>query len=720
MSIYNSWLVSKEQEVTFRPTLLFRIVLTNGVEIAVTSPWGGATPDMDNVVTNFQGRTYNATVVDTKISSVQSQSGNGVDNYGSITLVLTDANARYYLNEVAFGFGAATMFVDFALYDPDSDTFSPDSQRFFVGTCDPAQYDGRVTTITAVSTYTLAKEIVPLIPIQRNCPLLFPDSWDARNHAQYDPLSPYFLCGYSADFSTGLSGGNLDPNGQPYTTCTYDKVGCQARGMYSSDNQGRPTGRFAGVQWTPPATWKGGSYTLGKDLKGVNNENLAKYTQYAPLTYGETWTTGVNANVVGDPNSTRGEMIIASLDFKFASMAAWLDGIQLVVTNGLLTPHASRTSDLLFRWYDRTNGQRNGNPTGGVIYEGAGDPYGNLVTIIPIVYQAVANSNVNLDCKVLMGPRPIPVFSAPGVYNWVGTNSLAWVMYDIFRLFRPDLWEKIDLQSVINYAFACESPVRYRRSNGEISFHKRFAVALSITKDMSLNQLVEGLKMSGRLMIIPSDTGDKIRFQCRESIYDQQNAPIPGSNYNAPVPSYGRTEDYRNPPSGQGYIAYDFDESIIVPNSFRYVSTPYSQLPTVIQVGIQDEDNSYTPDNVRIACTQAFAVAKTKSQSTLQAIGVPNYDQAYRVANCKFAELWNGNPRGDWKGTVAIQFTTSFRAKHLTIGSIVRVRFPKMGLGNAQYFRVTTLSPSKDCSLITISATFHDDRWYTDSFSQLF
>lgn len=719
MSIFNSWLLNKEQELTYRPTLLFRIVLTNGVEICVTSTWGGATPDMNDVGTTFQGRFYNATVVDQKISAVQSQAGNGVDNYGTITLILSDANCRYYGNEMAFGFGAAQMNVDFALYDPDTDQFSPDSQQFFVGACDPAQFDGRNTTITATSSYTLSKEVAPLLPIQRNCPLLFPDSHDARDHAQFDELSPYFLCGYSADISAPLARGNLDGGGNPYTTCTYDKQGCQARGMYSTDNQGRPTGRFAGIQWTPPATWKGGSFLLGHDLKGVNNENLQKYTQYAPLTYGMTWTTGVNANVVGDPNSTRGEMVIGSLDFQFRNQNDWVRGVPIVVVNGLLTPHASQTSDLLFRWYDRNDGQRNGNATGGAIYEGNGDPFGNLVNILPVVYQAVASSNVNLDVKALVGHRPIPVFTAPGVYNWVQNNSVAWVLYDIFRLFRPDLFARIDLQSVIDYSFTCDTPVSYRKADGTMSLHKRYTVALSITKELSLAQLVEGLKVAGRLMIVPSPTGNTLRFVCRESIAEQQPSPVPGSNNNTPFPSFTRTQDYRSVQQGTGYIAYDFDESNIVPDSFRFLSTPYSQLPTVIQAGLQDEDNSYTPDNIRIVCTPAYAVSQTRALSTLQAIGFPNYDQAYRVANTKFAELWNCNPRGDWKGTVNVQFTTSFRAKHLTLGSIIRVGYLKAGLA-IQFFRVTALAPNKDCALITVTASWHEDRIYCDNFSQLF
>jgi hypothetical protein len=716
LSVIDPIVTTKELEEAYRPTLLFEIQLSPTSSLFLTTPSNGDAPDQDNIGVIFNTRFHNSAIIDQRIGGLQSAAGLGVDAFGAISIDISDANGRWYAHEMVSGFGGATMIATFAFFDPDTNLFSSESQVIFHGQCDPAQHSGTTLTINAVSTYSLTKQIFPPMPISRQCVHFFPQTNEQRQAAAANVLSIYFGCGYSpfAD-DNAFSIGNLDGAGQPFTSCSYDKPSCQQRGMYSSDAFGRYTSRFSGSDWVPPASWIGHSFTAGHELQGVNNPNFSKYQGYWPITFGNTWVNGVNANDVGDPNSTRGEVVIGCFPNDIGT--DWVNRIPLVVTQGLLTPHESQTSDLLFRWVGLRDGVRSGGPTSGPIYSGNGNPYGSLVVIMPIVYQEVASSASSMDVKALVTTRPLPVYSDASNFSFQRTDLLAWAIYDIFRICSPELYARIDVQSVIDYAFVCGEGMSYRKSDGTTSTHRRFGVSLCISKEMSVAQLVEGLKLAGRLMIVPDITGQKLRFVCRQGLADQQQFPVSGSNDNHGYSSYRRTDNSNGSPTGTGYVAYSFDESNIIRNSLKITSPSIQTLPVVMRATLQDEDNNWNPDTISVASVAAYDKVKQKAEASIGALGLPNYDQAYRVGNSKLAELWTGNERGDWTGSKVIQFSTSFRGIHLTLGSIIRVGYRRLGLA-PRFYRVDAISPSRDCRTLLITARWHEDRWFCDNFGQ--
>ena len=248
--------------------------------------------------------------------------------------------------------------------------------------------------------------------------------------------------------------------------------------MYKTDSRGNGTRRFGGSDWTPPATWVGHSYTSGMHAQGVNTLNEAKWSQYVPLTYGKTWVNGVAANTVGDPNQTIGEIILGFGYYGFASDP--IDNITVVAAN-LLTPYATQTGDLLFRWYLLTDGAPNGVMNQGSPYNGTGNPYGSLLVIIPVLYAAVQSSASPMPVRALINQRLIPVFSDGGaVSSYQRTDLLAWCIYDLLFYARPDLYAQIDINSVIAYANICGQIINYNQVNGTPSSHRRYGVSLSI------------------------------------------------------------------------------------------------------------------------------------------------------------------------------------------------------------------------------------------------
>lgn len=702
--INDSYLTQKDAELCFRPTTLWSIQFPNGGPTIWFSDAydGNPGPGVNQGIT-YNGDPYVAAVVNQRFGAMQS-TGMGIDSYATASIDLADATGNWLNYEAVYGYGGATITATFVFYDPNTNRFSPDSKVVFFGMCDPAVPSQNLLTINAVSSYALNKQLVPYMPIQRTCPKFFPENTQQQSEGLTNPLSIYADCGYSPDVGgVGNSG---------FTTCSKTKTDCVARGMFSYDSRGNATARFGGCQWEPPATWRGRSYVAGRTLQGVNCENLPKYSQFVPLTYGNTWVNGICDNVVGDPNSTRGEVILGYGDYQIGGN--WTDKIQAVVVNGGLIPYATQTSDLLLRWYGLSEGG-NGyiNPT--AIYNGQGDPHGSMLTIMPIVYAAMASSNTPFSVRALVGMRPIPNYLSPTNYVISVRDEVSWVVLDLLRLFCPDLFAKVDIQSVMDCAGIDDGLVPIRLTDGSIQYNRRYHVCLSIEKPGTLLQVIEGLKIAGNLMMSTDATGNTIRFRHKLPLGDQHPSPVPGSNYTGGALTCYHITDTWGSPTADGFPAYVFDESTIIPGTMKFVPQSIENLPNIIQASLQDEYNTYTPDQISVALPGAYQRVGKKNQNTLAVMGFPNYSAALRSINTKFAELWNGNPSGDYRGSWVVQFQTSFRAIHLTTGDIVQLTWSKWPI-HQQLFRIESISAVKGCERLTITARWHSDQWVLDGF----
>lgn len=711
MSISDSWLYSKDYEQSYRPTLFFTVQFVGGQEIYLTGANDLHAAGQYAGVTGPGGNAYGSVVINQQIGSLQSTSTQGIDAFGSISISVADADSRMWDYEAAFGFQGATLTATLMLFDPETGLTTPDSKVIFSGMCDPAQRNAQnqQLTITAVSNYALTKQLLPPMPISKNCPFAFPTTYAQRLDGANNPFSIYYNCGYSPDVSGGV--GNFI-NGAPATSCNYTRATCTSYGLFG-------VGRFGGVEWTPPATWKGRSYTAGHTLQGVNNVNAQKWTQYVPLTFGTTTVNAICGTGVGDPNFTSGEYIVGyggGGGFNTPANDIYTVGVQRVVANGLLVPRYDQTSDLLFRWYIQSTGDRAGNANRNAIYDGQGDPYGSMLVINPTVYQQVQASSTNMSVQVLVGPRAIATWSHDGIneFDFVRTSNTAWIVYEILRLARPDLYPLIDLQSVLNYSYICDGGVMYRSlQTGQMLQHARYKTSLTISQPVAASTIIEGLKIAGKLMIGRTQDGTKIKFVCKQTLADQQSTPIIGSN--------DRDTQYASVHAdgsgGYGHAAYVFDESTYLKNSVRIMQDTVANTPTVLQATIQDEEDDYSPQTVTIADPNAYARIQQKTASTINAIGLANYDQAYRALKTRQAELFYGNPRGDSGGTWRIQLRSTHRVAHLNLGDLVLFSNKQLSIG-PQWFRVEGILPAADFAQSDIVMRWHSDGNYLDSFGQ--
>lgn len=713
-NINDSYLVSKEQAETFRPTLLYRIYLIDGTAYYLTSANDMTASGMTYAGVSWFGNRYQSVIKNQNLGALQNSSAMGIDVFGSATIEIadTDPSTFWLIAELTNGFQGATMTVYFTLYDPYTNQFSPDYQEVFTGVCDPATRSANDNLkLTAVSLYSLSKTLAPPVPISRECPWNFPVTLSQRIDGAYNQLSKYWNCGYSPDVNGGVAG-TYGPSG-PYTSCAYTPSDCKARGMYDRDAGNRWTSRFGGVQWTPPATWKSKSYTQGKTIQGVNSINEQKWTQYVPLTFGRVWVDGICANVVGDANYTTAEVILGYGDYNITT--DWQSQVAYVVVNGLLVPFASNTKDLLFRWYGQEGGGRGGSIRQGAIYNAQGDPYGGMLVINPVIYNQVAASNAPFSCRALLPTRPIPVYSGPGQYTMQRTDSPAWVIYELLRIARPDLYAQVDLDSVMRFSYRCAENISYRKADGTTGVHRRYGCSLAIQQPQSLASIIAGLQIANRLMIVRDiNGGGVIRFLEKRALCDQQWAPVPGSNIND-NPFFSTAYDGVR---RLGYLGYDFHDGNVIPGTLQMIQDTNANMPVVFRCEFQDEDNQWTKDSVRLADMGAFNRINQLNTATVTAIGVPNADQAYRVLKTKQAEMLYANPTGQPRGALRWQFKATFRGVHLTTGMIVRLWSMRINLP-AYWYRIEGIQPDKDFATATYTVRLHSDDWYTDKFGQV-
>ena len=93
--------------------------------------------------------------------------------------------------------------------------------------------------------------------------------------------------------------------------CGKDPASCMARGMYSTDNNSRNTGRFQGIQFLPFQTSRGNVFPGEKGI--TINPDDGKYNTPIPLIYGTVAATPVELfSLTGNFNKqqTRGQYLI--------------------------------------------------------------------------------------------------------------------------------------------------------------------------------------------------------------------------------------------------------------------------------------------------------------------------------------------------------------------------------------------------------------------------
>lgn len=770
---------AKEQTVSFQSLALVQIEMNDGSFRYYSSENLDST--MDGV--QYAGHDWRPRIMEESLGSLSSVSDTGIITLPQISLKLADGDKEIWLNDEVNGpgYNGGKLKLIFVFWDADNETFSEDFHVKFVGICNSPNADHNSVTLTVANILNLQNINLPTAQISQTCIWSFPPDHASRVQAAYDPLSVFYQCHYSVDVTdadvpngTKAARGNLDPStNQPYLQCDYTRAGCIARmgdiglpdnsstvtfnmdGSIASgavqieqDTTGRRTGTFGGITFNPPYDWRGRQYVSGQKQQNINDPNDAKYSGYFPLQYGAGFATPPVMNVEGDPNSTRFEVVLAA----GLSQQIWGDfgspgPITLVIVNDFVVPFRLQSNDpSILGWSWINGGSVNGLCTRDALFNGRGDPYGSMVALEIVVPIEVQASNSIPSVQIIWGGQPVVVYTDPMTLNITATENPAWGVYDILTTYCNLTNDDLDVTSFISAAPVCDDMVTYTDLTGNTgATHARYRLGEIISRRRSAQDVLNNVLASFKAQLAfnagvdPTTTG-KLQLFIKQTLADQQPAPVYGSNDTMAYPSATAeaNSDENDKPilDGTGYVAYHFRASDILrsgpdrnsPSTFTIEQRTIADCPDKISVSFQDENYQYTQDSLTIVDPQRLARTNQIINGGLSLEGIVNYDQAQRAIETQFAEQYRGNPRSgrtvlngvpqnDPGGTWIANFKTTFKAAHLRVGHIVAITYADWGL-DAQFFRVLSISASMNCEEYTIRAQWHEDEWYLDTYGQ--
>jgi hypothetical protein len=316
-------------------------------------------------------------------------------------------------------------------------------------------------------------------------------------------------------------------------------------------------------------------------------------------------------------------------------------------------------------------------------------------------------------------------WSAPGVANgtYVGghvrykafTSSPVWILYDLITW---GGWDSltIDVDTFISADAYCAQVINYTKADGSTGSHARFQTGWAPTQQRSLGEAVRDALASFGGMLSPSLSTGLLELHVKQTLADQQPAPVPGSNHSDAI-----TSVHADGTSGTGYAAYAFDVSSILRQDkkaqINLVPRPNSDLQNAFSIAFQDSENQYVVDNYQV--TDSAAVQRMGQLLNASMPGLPptTYDQAQRVANQMLGENLRCNARLDPSGSTRVELTTTFKAVHLRYGHIVLLTWERMGVVN-QMFRVISVQPTTNWETAKLVLEWHEDVVWTDAYGQ--
>lgn len=737
---------AKELRVGFQPLLLAEITWPDGTVLRLADENLDATSGGNG----YGGHNWKPRIKSKQLGQIQSVSDNGIIQSPQVTLKLADAD-KFLFTEYEFlkGFKGAKLRLIFVFWDPDTDTFSSNSRVQFVGICNPSKSDYQSLTFTATNLLNLANFNLPTANISRRCNWIFPVDKAARIRAAVNPDSDEFECGYSPDVTDAdAPGGSAAARGNgSFTDCDYTWEACIARmgnaGLptrstssstpvqIERDQSNRTTGRFGGIHYDPPSSWRGRAYTSGSQAEGINQTNEAKFNDYFPMLWGTSFVEPPIMNVAGDPNATRFETVICIGQIHDPAHADQPGPIQLVIVNDFVVPHISQSQDkTVLNWSWINTGGRDGATNKSPIYDGQGDPYGSMAAILVIVPIKVADSNAIPSVRVLTSGPQIRVWASPDPSDStrVFSDNFAWVMADMLTwcgFSASAVRNDLNLQSFIDASQVSDVLVTYTDLLGNSETHTRYHLGLTVRERRSAAEIVKNVLASGKAMLMPDQDG-LLQLIIKQTLGDQQNGRPTGTNRNIHIDSVDGTGADKI-----GFVAYSFDDSNILrkgperdsPTTFTLDQRVITDTPNAVTVSFQDEDYSYTTDTLGVNDSEDIARTGQTVNGGVTVEGILNFDQGKRVIETQLAEQYRGNPRSgingtnDTGGTWIADFETSFKAIFLQIGQIIAITKPDYGL-DTQLFRIIAISPDANCERIGIRAQWHEDDWYLDSYGQ--
>jgi hypothetical protein len=685
------------------------------------------------------------------------------------------------------GWRGAAVTLRTVLWDVVANVWSSDSMvSNFIGGNPQHSHGNGQTTLDVISAFNFTRLKVPSIPLEYRCPWDFPTTAAQRADGLTNPTSIYYQCGYSPDQPGGV-GNYATPGvpfadcDLTRSSPTDKSVGCMARlgnnsdgspgppatgkwvapdGDLDHDLSGNYTGRFGGFTFIMPAQFSGAGWsyiTTGVRTFGFNQPNPAIVGTYLTWVYGTQWVNGLVLAPGSDSGNTlRSEVFVCVSAFGPASvLKVVVNGVQVPFNNDVSQQGSKPDKNFTWRYAGGTSvasptnpglnvgaGGRSGRLNGDTYYSGQlqafgrtytalGDPHGSqcVIEVVLPVSLAAAGSIPTVQVLVTSGPMltvnasGLFVYAPPSITDGRASGAAANAAFAALDLLT---WGNITTAQIDPYSWYtaaqdCASTLSYTAADGTTQTHAQFKASfqLSGTSRQTLAQALTALRNSANLMIGPNATTGLIQCFVRKTLADQQPAPITGSNDTTPRASVTAAGG-----AATGFFAYYFDSTNIEPGSFKITSTRIEATPNTINFPFQDEENDYQQDSLTEVDKDSYAYSGNQEISVPIPInGVPNFDQATRVANTQLGEALYGNQRDDAGGTLYFEFSCNQRVLHLTnrLGYICGLFFEPEQIGTAaapQAIRILSLKPDTDGEHWQVKAAWHKDEWYTFAYGQ--
>lgn len=562
-----------------------------------------------------------------------------------------------------------------------------------------------------------------------------------------------------AQGTLGVSHGSGTAANAPYPPCNLTRFDCMNRlgdptktnvapdGDIMHDRQGRLTGHFGGILWSPPASGKSRGYISGKWQEIINNSNQAKYGDLIPMCYGDTWVTPLILDVTGDANYTSCQVLLTYGQVQF---------IYDVLVNNVRIPHVNNDTVLSQVpgelvggnigggfWGCIAGGGRSGGLNTNPFYGGFQDPHGSMCVIQVQVPVQLAAANSLPDIQVRLRGQPVRVYTTPTTYTRTYSDNPVWILLDTLIWSGYTIGTDIDVASFIAAAAKCAEQINFTNINNVVTNlipsdlpyggtvpYTKWAVSMALRQRRSAADIVKGLRNGCGALLIPNYGNGKLRCRMKETLASQQPSPVQlngvnASNNNTPISSLTVDGSVAN-----GYPAYAFDESNIIRDRngkpiFKLQQKPFSQTPNSLSATFQDQENKGSWDSLNLVDTEDFGYIDQTVNGTQPIDGPNTFDRARRALALFQAENYRGNPRlsiqgeviGDTKGTAIVEFDTSYQAIHLNVGDIILLNYQQRNISN-WLMRILSIKAGLNAGTITIRCSYHNDYWYLNQYGQ--
>ena len=680
----------KEQSATETPILLFDCVLSDGT----IERWS-----THKVVVS--GAIYEPRVLQHNLFQMQTSSDLGVDAIPKISVTLANADSHFSEIERSVGWKGSSVTITFLFFRLKDGMPDTETMVLFKGIANPPDEIREATfRLTAVNKMSMQRVLLPPVRVERRCPWEFPATLAQRTEGVTGGAegiySHFFRCGYAPDVPLGA--GNL--NGSvPFTSCSFTRADCQARGMFGLDGAQHITRRFGGIEFVPASTLVRSYGEKGTHISPLE-DNEARYNDFVPLVYGTAWHSPLIVFSRNDGNLTRIEVLLSMGE---------IQGVTAVLVNGIEIPLGRAGANMTGTgWFSVINtGNRTGffNPdfsdsSGNPL----GDPYGSMAYLSVVVPNRINNGQSLPTIKVLMQGMKLPVYAQDGSYTGLQfTNNAAWVLMDVLRRSGWSIAE-LDVPSFATAAAYCDEQINTQDLYGNATTISRFQCNLILQTRRTAADAIRGIRNGSRLYLTYGP-GGLLQLRVENTLALQQPAQLASSNsivvLNGGWPAY----EFGDGSSGTtGLLRKTNGE----PN-LRLYSRSMADTPNSFAVEFQDSFNEYQQDSLSLIDVADVAQTGQQIRGPFSVLGVPNYDQAARMLKFNLDRSIQGN--------TYVEFETSVRAVGIQPGDIIALTYLKEGFIR-QPFRVIGIAPGTNYRTATITAQIHNDTWYSDTNGQ--